>query len=360
MKSYLCRWSNLLILLFGLFVHQIGTAQNFSGQTVTMVVNYAAGGPTDIEARLAAKFLPKYLSGVRAVVVRNVGGGGGVIAINQMGEASERDSFNIGFFTWNPLAQLIEDKSLKVKYSDLNFIAGFRQLSLVYARKDTAPGIVTSADIAKAKFIKAGALGHSNVATIRQRLALDLLGAKYETIAGYKGLSEIVLAVRRGDLDLSADSLPGWVGTVKPSLVDTGIAIPLFQYDFEKNDGTLGRNPELPDIPSFSEVFAEVKQGVALPKNDRSQALLLLTRIVDVMYRTVFMPTNAPPSAVAEMRIAFERLVADPEFISDYQRVVRTRPNFVSSVQGSSVIADLNKTPASLINFLRAYVDSNR
>ena len=77
-------------------------AQQFSGRVVTLIVNYAAGGPTDIEARIVARHLPKYLQGVRSVVVRNVGGAGGNIGVNQLGEASERDRLSVGFFTWDP------------------------------------------------------------------------------------------------------------------------------------------------------------------------------------------------------------------------------------------------------------------
>lgn len=44
-----------------------------------MIVNYTAGGPTDVEARVVAQHLPKHLQGVTSVVVRNVGGAGGRI-----------------------------------------------------------------------------------------------------------------------------------------------------------------------------------------------------------------------------------------------------------------------------------------
>jgi tripartite-type tricarboxylate transporter receptor subunit TctC len=346
----------LAMLTFG----HAAFAQQFSGQVVTMVVNFSAGGPTDVEARLAARHLPKYLQGVRSIVVRNVGGGGGVIAVNQLGEASERDRLNVGFFTWGPLAQLIQDESLRVRYNDLKFIIGFRQLSLIYIRRDTPPGINRPSDVVKAPMIKAGALGPISLATIRQRLALDLLGAKYETIAGYKGLSDIELAVRRGDLQLAANSLPGWYSSVKPNLVDTGIVVPLFQYDYERADGTTGRNPDLPEVPAFSEVFKEVMGPAAVPGGELSHALQLLTRIVDIMYRTVFMPPNAPAAAVEEMRGAFEKLATDAEFIADYEKVVRTKPHFVIGAQGDAVISELGKVQPSFVSFLRRYIDAAR
>ena len=56
-----------LLAAFLLALHTLGNAalaQQFSGQVVTMIVNYTARGPTDIEARIVARHLPKYLQGV--------------------------------------------------------------------------------------------------------------------------------------------------------------------------------------------------------------------------------------------------------------------------------------------------------
>ena len=63
-------------------------AQQFSGRVITMIVNYPAGGPTDIEARIVARHLPKYLQGVKSVIVRNVGGAGGNIGVLRAARAS--------------------------------------------------------------------------------------------------------------------------------------------------------------------------------------------------------------------------------------------------------------------------------
>jgi tripartite-type tricarboxylate transporter receptor subunit TctC len=334
--------------------------QNFSGQAVTIIVNYPAGGPTDIEARIFARHLPKYMQGVRSIVVRNLGGAGGNIGVNQLGEASERDRLNLGFFTWDPVTQLIQDESLHVRYNDLKFIAGFRQPSLLFIRRDTPPGIDRPADVVKAQIIKVGALGPSTQTTLRQRMALDLLGAKYEIIAGYKGVGETELAVRRGDLHLTVTSLPSWYASVKPNLVDTGIVIPLLQYDYERADGTPGRHPDLPDVPAFNEIFKEVKGQAAVPGGERWQALQLISRIMDSMFRTVFMPPNAPAAAVEEMRGAFEKLANDAEYIADYEKVVRTRPRFIIGAQGEPIIAELGKVQPSFLNFLRSYIDAGR
>ena len=334
--------------------------QAFSGQQITIIVNYPAGGPTDIEARILARHLPKYLQGVRGIVVRNLGGANGNIGVNQLGESSERDRLNLGFFTWDPLTQLIQDESLHVRYNDFKFIAGFRQPSLLFIRRDTPPGINRPADLVKAPTIKVGALGPSTQTTLRQRLALDLLGAKYEIIAGYKGVGETELAVRRGDLHLTVTSLPSWYASVKPNLVDTGIVMPLFQYDYERADGTPGRHPDLPDVPAFSEVYKDVMGPGAAPSGERWQALQLLRRIMDSMFRTVFMPPNAPAAAVEKMRGAFEQRANDPVYIADYEKVVKTKPRVIIGVQGEAIIAELGKVQPSFLSFLRKYIDAGR
>ena len=345
-------WRSLSIALF--LVAGTAHAQQFAGQSVNIIVNFSAGGPTDAEARIIAMYLPKYLQGVNSVIVRNVGGAGGNIGANQLGEASGRDRFNIGFFTWNPVNQIIHDETLHVRYSDFKFVAGMKQASLIYVRRDTAPGIKKSADIAKAQLFRAGALGPTNHGTVRQRLALDLLGAKYETIPGYKGLRDIDLALLQGDIQLSSNSLPGYFTSVKPNLVDRGIAMPLLQYD--RADGQPGRNSDIPDIPTFLEVYKDVYGKNAMPSGQKWQALQLMTRIMDSMYRTVFMPPTAPQAAVDEMRVAFEKLGRDQEFVAQYKKVVLTEPRFIIGHQGERVIAELTNISPAMSTFFREYI----
>ncbi|MBI2317932.1 MAG: hypothetical protein HYU75_13305 [Betaproteobacteria bacterium] len=354
-KTLIGLFSALLLALAG-----TAFAQQFAGQTVTMIVNYPAGGPTDIEARILARHLPKYLQGVSSVVVRNVGGAGGNIGVNTLGESSAKDRLNISFFTWDPVDPLIQHESLRVRYQDLKFVAGFQQVSMLYIRRDTPPGIAKPSDVVKAKLFKAGGLSPSNIGTTRQRLSLDLLGAKYESIPGYKGVRDIEVAMRQGDIQVTFTSLPSWYGSVKPQLIDTGIALPLFQYDYDFPDGTMGRSPEFRDVPTFLEVYKEVHGKGAMPSGEKWEILHLLSKIMDNMFRTVFMPPIAPPAAVAEMRAAMEKLEKDGEFIADYEKVVRTKPRLVIGARGERFLADLGNVPPPLVAFLRKFVAAAR
>lgn len=50
----------------------------YRGKTLTVLINFAAGGPTDVEGRLAARFLGKHIPGQPSIVVQNMPGAGGV------------------------------------------------------------------------------------------------------------------------------------------------------------------------------------------------------------------------------------------------------------------------------------------
>lgn len=335
----------------------IAHAQEFAGRLVNVIVNFSPGGPTDIEARTVALHLPRFLNGISGVVVRNVAGAGGMLGVNQLGDASEKDKLNIGFFTWDPMNQILKHPNLRVHFNDLKFIAGMQQTNLLYIRRDTAPGIARPADIAKVHPFHAAVLSNgSDWSALRQSLALDLLGVKYRTIPGYKGVRDVDMAIAQGDIQLVSNSLPGYNSFAKPNLVDKGLAIPLFQ--FERGDGSPRRSPDLPDVPTFLEVYREIHGANATPSGEKWQALQLLTRIMARMTRVIFMPPNAPDAAVAELRSAMEKMAKDPQFIAHYERVALTPPHFVLGPEGERVIAELKDVPPEMVTFFNQYIQS--
>jgi hypothetical protein len=60
-------------------------AQNYPTKVITVIVPFAAGGPTDTVARLVAVPMSKTLK--QQVIVENVGGAGGTIGANEVAKA---------------------------------------------------------------------------------------------------------------------------------------------------------------------------------------------------------------------------------------------------------------------------------
>ncbi|HAK92182.1 MAG TPA: hypothetical protein DCP94_11390, partial [Massilia timonae] len=53
----------------------LAQAQNYPNKTITMIVPFAAGGPTDTVARLVAQSMGTTLK--QQIIIENVGGAGG-------------------------------------------------------------------------------------------------------------------------------------------------------------------------------------------------------------------------------------------------------------------------------------------
>jgi tripartite-type tricarboxylate transporter receptor subunit TctC len=63
----------------------------YAGKRLSILVNYDAGGPNDIEARLIARHIGRLIPGNPGVIVQNMGGAGGMVGARWLGEKAPRD-----------------------------------------------------------------------------------------------------------------------------------------------------------------------------------------------------------------------------------------------------------------------------
>ena len=71
----------------------------YKGKRITLLINFAAGGPTDIEGRLFAKYLARHIEGAPTMIVQNMDGAGGVIGAQYIGEVAPKDGSVIGYLS---------------------------------------------------------------------------------------------------------------------------------------------------------------------------------------------------------------------------------------------------------------------
>ena len=64
----------------------------YEGKTITMVIAGPPAGAYDVYARLAGRYLGKYLGGNPSIVSRNMPGAGGLIAANYIFNVASRDA----------------------------------------------------------------------------------------------------------------------------------------------------------------------------------------------------------------------------------------------------------------------------
>jgi tripartite-type tricarboxylate transporter receptor subunit TctC len=83
MKFNILRSAAVLAVLGSALTAQ---AQNYPTKTITMIVPFAAGGPTDTVARLIAQSMGTKMK--QTIIVENVGGAGGTIGAARAAKAA--------------------------------------------------------------------------------------------------------------------------------------------------------------------------------------------------------------------------------------------------------------------------------
>ena len=174
----------------------MGHAQEtyYKGKTVRFLINFSAGGPTDVFGRLIARYFPKHVPGNPSVTVQNMAGAGGIIGANYVYEIAKPDGLTIGVFSGMYLPQILGGSGVRYDLNKMPIIAGAAESSIVYIRSDTE--VKTPADLLKpVKPIIVGGFTRENNKDLALRLAFDLLGVPYRYVTGYAGVAELRIAV---------------------------------------------------------------------------------------------------------------------------------------------------------------------
>ena len=343
------------ILLFACLLSSPAWAQFYKDKTLTLLVNYGAGGNADTEARVFQHFLPTYIPGHPNVIVQNAPGAGGFNAMNMLGLGigSRADGLTAGFFTVGATGPIVDDPALKVKIFDFVVIAGLRGWNLTYGRKDIQPGLNKPVDIAKVHHVFAGGYSKASSFDTRLRLALEILGVPYTMVTGFPATAEINKAMVENEVNFSGSSLPGYQTQVVPQIIKPGLGIPVFQYSIIGSDGKPTGNPDLSrqGIPTFDEVY---QQAFGKPATGpKYEALLLLSDIGTQLQRGVVLPKGSPPQAAEDLREGFKKTAADPNFIAQYRKITGEEPELVSAAELQPVFDRMKAVDPAVKDLLR-------
>ena len=335
-----------------------GQAQFYKGKTVTVVINYGAGGPTDVEGRVIAKHLAKHVPGKPRMIVKNRPGAGGIVGSNYMAEVAKPDGMTIAVFTPPVMSQLLGDPGLRADFSEFEWLAGVGQPQVCYVRKDAGGGIEDAADIVKIGGFKAAGMRNTSSHDLRLRLALDLLGAKYVYVTGYRGLAKVAAGVLQNETQYSCGSVPNYRGRVEPTLVAPGIAASAFYYAPVAADGGDVKFADLAGIPTFQEFYAKARGGK--PSGVKWEALKAVTNLSTYMLRGSFVPKGTPAAAVADLRAAWEALPGDGAFAAEYERAFKAPPKIVQAAAAKAHIDSLKQMDPRIVAFLKEFAAAGK
>src|SRR5882672_12592430 len=288
----------------------------YKGKRLTVLINFAPGGPTDIEGRLFAKHLARHLEGAPNIVIQNMDGAGGIVGAKYLGEVAPRDGSVAGYFTGTAFMYALDPERFRVDFKTYAFVATQPGTTVHFARTDIAPGLKLPTDIVKAKDLIVGGLSVDTPKDLRLRLGMDMLGVPFKYVTGYRSSPAARLAFQRGEINFFSESPPSYRGVVDPSMVQTGQAIPIF-YD-PGWDGQKFFVPEavegLPILP-FHELYQKIRG--TMPSGQLWEIYKAIIGADGVIQRVIVMPPGTPPAAIGALRAAIARVNVDKAYAEE-------------------------------------------
>jgi len=332
------------------------TADFYRGKTISFVVNYTSGGPTDTEARLLARHLPKHIPGNPVIVVRNMGGAGGLIGVNWLGQVASDDGLTIGYMTGMVGAQAHETPALKVDARKFHFIASTEGNTVSYVRTDI--GVKKPEDILTKKGFWVGGLTPDNDKDLRLRVELDLLGIPYRYISGYPGAAEARLALERNEIQFTSESMPTYRVSIEPSLVKAGVVVPVW-YDTQA-DASDRAHPDAEGIEAMPYDYFYRKARGEPPKTNLWRMHHLLKEIGTTFQRTIVFPQGAPQEAVDIWRAAIAKTSQDPDYKADAVKTMKYAPRFLYGPRTEQIFRETMQVDAELKSFIHDYMEKGK
>jgi len=256
-------------------------AQTYPAKPITMIVPFAAGGPTDIVARVVAEPMSKTLG--QTIVIENVAGAGGTTGITRAaGAAPDGYMIMMGHMGTHGAAPALYP-NLKYDptkdFSPIGLAAG-TPIVIVAQKNHPSNNLKEFIDWAKKQGDKANH-AHAGVGSVSHSTGIllnSLMGTK-PTFIPYTGTGPALNDMISGQVDYMTDQIVNVVSQVQAGTIKAfAIATPT-------------RSPALPNVPTTKEA--------GLPEYEVSA------------WNAIFAPKGTPADVVAKLSDALVKALDD-------------------------------------------------
>src|ERR1700730_4714191 len=94
----------------------------YQGKRLTLLINFAPGGPTDVEGRLLAKHIVKHIAGNPLLIVQNKDGASGMVGATYLGEVGPKDATMFGHLPGTAWNSVIVPAAFRVPFASYAFV----------------------------------------------------------------------------------------------------------------------------------------------------------------------------------------------------------------------------------------------
>jgi tripartite-type tricarboxylate transporter receptor subunit TctC len=327
--------ASLLALSGGLFVQPVLAASEegskaLSGKTIRIIVGYSPGGGFDTLTRVIARHLPKHLPGNPKIIVSNMTGAGGAVALNYVYSRGTPDGL-----TWVASdGALVLSKILGLQGPEFD-VDKFPWLGVGQTENQacmvmTRTGITTAEQFLRSPTpMRIASTVPGDSVHIRPVIAAEAVGANFKIIQGYPGTADMRLAMQSGDADAACW---GWesMKVTAADMMQRKEAIPILQIGLE-------RHADLPNVPNILD----------FPMSNDAKAMLRLVSAPGVIAKLFAVSPGTPQPVLNVLRKGFAETLKDPELKADAEKS-KMSISYVSAEQVTKIIKEMNSTAPEL------------
>jgi tripartite-type tricarboxylate transporter receptor subunit TctC len=308
---------------------------SFHGKTVTVIVPYGAGGGTDLAGRLIAEYLARLLPGGPSVITRNMPGADGMAGMNYFVQKTPPDGLTLvlGSGTTSDPLQYRKPQS-HYDPTRFNFIGGVgRGGSFLLINKAAEPRLYDK----RAAAVTMGSVGGVPRAAMEGTVwGIEFLGWNARWVVGYHGTNSLILALERGEIDMTATGVSAQV----QRLLDSGKIKILTNY----SSGSVVRT-DFGDPPVFASMLqGKIKDATAKKAFDYYLGMMSIDKWVALHPAT-------REAVVTAYRAAFAKMSKDPEFLSR-GRLMSEEFEPMTHTEVARLVDTLGNTPPDAIRFI--------
>ncbi|MBI4522622.1 MAG: hypothetical protein HY695_02285 [Deltaproteobacteria bacterium] len=336
------RFSFALLVLSATLLVSIGIAPTFAqedfyrGKTVRIVVGSAPGGGFDTYARAIARQLGKHIPGRPTVIVENMTGAGSLRSANYLYRVAKPDGLTIGHFLGGLLlGQALGREGIEFDGRKFEYIGvPVRESSICALSKKTGLGSMEQW-LASKNPVKLGGIAPGNATDDVAKILQAGLGLPIHLVSGYKGTSEVRLAVEGGEV---AGVCMGWdsIKATWRKALEAGDVLIVVQ-------ATPKAHPELSKIPL----------AVQYARSDEGRRLIEVgIHDMSAIFRPYVLPPGTAKERVELLRRAFMDTLKDKEFVAAAEKS-RLSIDPVSGEEVRKTVAGLFDLSPSLVSKLR-------
>lgn len=273
---------------------------NFKGETIQMIINSRPGGGTDASARQIGSLLIEHLPGKPGIIFRNLPGGGGIKANNYFYNKAKPDGLTVLSGSRSQVSPFkLRHRAVKYDPSEYRFIGGTGRLGtlIMIDKKQTARLTDRST-----RPLAYGGIDGERSGAHAAVWGMEYLGWNIKFVLGYGGTPALLLAARRGEIDMVHHQT---IFNLRPLLKDNMLAIA--QLGVRKGGKMMPRT-SFPNLPVLGDLIAPKLDAVASKAYD--------TWLEDqVVEKWMALPPKTSDAVTKVYVAAYKAVMNDPQYL---------------------------------------------